>query len=677
MNRSIDLVIASVCALVLSLCLGCSDSTTQLDKGRSVGDTVTTDDEGTDIDKIQGMWGAVSYVENGQGGGEIVDARESAIRFFFEADKFTILASGNAGESPKGTFKLAPTKKPKSIDMVFSPSQGEQTTLGIYEFEGSTLKLCYGFERAKRPTEFKSRPGSGHNMIVFERLDLAVAEPAERNRVPARLASAQAGTNLIRNPSLEEPIAGGGLPRGWSTYPVGKPTFRYEVVAGGHTGNRCLRIEAGEAGACVFTNGVSLDRTKRYALKGWARFEGDKNARAIINLTYFHNRKWLGKNASIGVTSNQEGWQLLEKTDIADGIPEASQIWVTCSVGGGTAWFDDLELVAYDREGLAKDFDSRHGKDNLASRLLVLDRWAGQWESTRSHKPIDVSAQADDTVGISNVTKDMGGRLLRSHWTSKDGDEEALSLFAYDDESAVYRLWTFSSRGASMEFAGQWDDATSTMTLQLVPPAPGVTGTNITRLVDADTIETSVILKNTAGIVARDTRETLTRRENTAASDIPPARGAATTQQSSEQKVLDRGLGKFHQTLTFFKAEWTPEETQETGTASIARILSGRFVEAKLELSDGSTLLMLATYDEQRKCYRRWEFHSNGQAGDRIGKWDADAKCMTWSGSASNGSTSTTIDRYVDADTLESNLVIKDRSGKVCLHVEAKSVRTE
>ena len=155
------------------------------------------------------------------------------------------------------------------------------------------------------------------------------------------------------------------------------------------------------------------------------------------------------------------------------------------------------------------------------------------------------------------------------------------------------------------------------------------------------------------------------------------AQEATTIQQSPEQKVLDRGLGSWEQTYTFFKAKWTPEQAQGTGTASCTRILNGRFVETKLELSDGSTLLMLATYDTQRKCYRRWEFHSNGQAAEKIGEWDADAKCMTWSGSADNGRTSTTTDRYVDADTLESRLVIKDRDGRVCLHVEAKTTRAK
>ena len=108
-------------------------------------------------------------------------------------------------------------------------------------------------------------------------------------------------------------------------------------------------------------------------------------------------------------------------------------------------------------------------------------------------------------------------------------------------------------------------------------------------------------------------------------------RAAEAADASPEQKVLDRELGKWHQTNTFFKAKWTPKQTQATGTGSGSRILNGRFVELKLKLSDGSRLLILKTYDAQRKCYRRWDFHSNGTAGESIGRWDADAETMTWS----------------------------------------------
>ena len=156
-----------------------------------------------------------------------------------------------------------------------------------------------------------------------------------------------------------------------------------------------------------------------------------------------------------------------------------------------------------------------------------------------------------------------------------------------------------------------------------------------------------------------------------------PSRAAEAADASPEQKVLDRELGNWHQTNTFFKAEWTPKQTQGTGTASGRRILNGRFVELKLTGSDGSRLLILKTYDAQRTCFRRWDFHSNGTATESIGKWDANAKCMTWSGSAGNGLTTTTTDRYVDTNTIHSSLVIKKRNGEVCLHVEVKSTRAE
>jgi len=152
------------------------------------------------------------------------------------------------------------------------------------------------------------------------------------------------------------------------------------------------------------------------------------------------------------------------------------------------------------------------------------------------------------------------------------------------------------------------------------------------------------------------------------------AQDATTTEQSPELKVLDRRLGNWRQTYNFFKAEWTPKQTQLTGTASCTRIL-GRFYEMKLKGPEGTLdHLILMTYDEQRKSYRRWDFNSDS-ASESIGRWDADAKSMTWSHTRDDGLTSTVIDRHVDADTMEWSLVIKDRNGKVYLHLEGNSKR--
>ena len=57
--------------------------------------------------------------------------------------------------------KLDPSKSPKAIDVTITegPSKGA-VMLGIYEFDGDTLKVCFDPEGKKRPTEFKSPAGS-------------------------------------------------------------------------------------------------------------------------------------------------------------------------------------------------------------------------------------------------------------------------------------------------------------------------------------------------------------------------------------------------------------------------------------------------------------------------------------------------------------------------------------
>jgi uncharacterized protein (TIGR03067 family) len=124
-------------------------------------------------EKFAGTWGAVSYVQDGQGEGEKIAPQESPVRWVFKGDKVTFLADVEAA-SAKGSFKLDPSKKPKAIDIVFPAAPGDkkgQTVLGIYELDGDTLKLCYDPDGAKRPAEFKSMAGSKLILVVFKKLN--------------------------------------------------------------------------------------------------------------------------------------------------------------------------------------------------------------------------------------------------------------------------------------------------------------------------------------------------------------------------------------------------------------------------------------------------------------------------------------------------------------------------
>ena len=83
-------------------------------------------------------------------------------------DKFTVTEENNATFG--GTFKVDPSKKPKTIDVTFTdgPEKGK-IALGIYELEGDTYKVITDPAGKSRPTEFAVKPGSGHVLQVLKR----------------------------------------------------------------------------------------------------------------------------------------------------------------------------------------------------------------------------------------------------------------------------------------------------------------------------------------------------------------------------------------------------------------------------------------------------------------------------------------------------------------------------
>ncbi len=117
-----------------------------------------------DLEKLRGTWRYESLVVEGTKADE--DDFKNA-RLVCEGEKFTM----NDGTATyRGTLHLDPAKKPRTIDVVFTdgPEKGK-TSFGIYEVEGDTFKVCIGLAGKERPTEFVSKPGSGHVLEVLKR----------------------------------------------------------------------------------------------------------------------------------------------------------------------------------------------------------------------------------------------------------------------------------------------------------------------------------------------------------------------------------------------------------------------------------------------------------------------------------------------------------------------------
>jgi len=65
------------------------------------------------------------------------------------------------------TLKVDATKTPKAMDI--QPEGDNAAILAIYELQGDTLRVCWAPLEKPRPTEFASKPGSGHSLIVLKR----------------------------------------------------------------------------------------------------------------------------------------------------------------------------------------------------------------------------------------------------------------------------------------------------------------------------------------------------------------------------------------------------------------------------------------------------------------------------------------------------------------------------
>jgi hypothetical protein len=159
-----------------------------------------------------------------------------------------------------------------------------------------------------------------------------------------------------------------------------------------------------------------------------------------------------------------------------------------------------------------------------------------------------------------------------------------------------------------------------------------------------------------------------------------PSEAQETTpiQQSPELKVLQQFIGSWEQQIVAKPAEWTPEKTTMGLTTKVEWILGGRMLEIEAAWSPNNLEgLALMTYDAEEKVYRMWYFDSNGgiPRGETRGKWDEATKTFTWESSPVNGNTTTQFHRFIDKDTHEWTMVVKDGTGKVCLDMESKAKR--
>ena len=116
---------------------------------------------GQDLDRLQGNWNIVSLEMDGQsmsGGGA---------RIVVQGNRFTSIAMGATYE---GTVEVDESAAPKRFDLHFDqgPEKGNRS-LGIYELDGDTWKICLTTRGSERPKKFAAPPGTGIALEILQR----------------------------------------------------------------------------------------------------------------------------------------------------------------------------------------------------------------------------------------------------------------------------------------------------------------------------------------------------------------------------------------------------------------------------------------------------------------------------------------------------------------------------
>ena len=134
------------------------------------GGSGTLADEKADLEKeVRKFQGAWTFESSETGGAKLPVGELKALILTFEGLKHTVKKGDDVIQV--GTQKLDPSKSPKTIDVTIADGPNKGTVmLGIYEIDGDTLKVCFDPQGKKRPTEFKSAPGSENFVNVHKRV---------------------------------------------------------------------------------------------------------------------------------------------------------------------------------------------------------------------------------------------------------------------------------------------------------------------------------------------------------------------------------------------------------------------------------------------------------------------------------------------------------------------------
>ena len=121
------------------------------------------------VEQLRALEGTWLFTSLEIDGNELPTSTFHSSKLLLNGDRFRMESKeANYG----GIFDINVEVDPHTIDMDFveGPEAGN-SSYGIYEFEGNSLKICLGLTGYARPLNFRTQPGSGHALETLQRDD--------------------------------------------------------------------------------------------------------------------------------------------------------------------------------------------------------------------------------------------------------------------------------------------------------------------------------------------------------------------------------------------------------------------------------------------------------------------------------------------------------------------------
>lgn len=117
-----------------------------------------------DLKLFEGTWKVASVEADGT---KLPEDTYKEWKLVCKGDEFAFTDSNG---TQKGVFKIDPTKKPKTLDVVFKEGDNKgMTMLGLYEIDNETFRACFKPGTEERPAEFTAKQGTGQLVEILKK----------------------------------------------------------------------------------------------------------------------------------------------------------------------------------------------------------------------------------------------------------------------------------------------------------------------------------------------------------------------------------------------------------------------------------------------------------------------------------------------------------------------------